>query len=67
MSGHQLSGQTVVAIGGSSRIGLEPARRVRSEAPARVKLIPPGFVDTPLSASLLGDQLDAGRQQLVET
>jgi NAD(P)-dependent dehydrogenase (short-subunit alcohol dehydrogenase family) len=33
-------------------------------APARVNLIAAGFVDTPLSASLLGDQLDARREQL---
>ena len=36
-------------------------------APIRVNLIAAGFVDTPLSASLLGDQLEARRTQLRET
>jgi NAD(P)-dependent dehydrogenase (short-subunit alcohol dehydrogenase family) len=36
-------------------------------APARVNLIAPGFVDTALSASLLGDQLDARRDELRAT
>ena len=33
-------------------------------APIRVNLIAAGFVDTPLSATLLGDRLDARREQL---
>jgi NAD(P)-dependent dehydrogenase (short-subunit alcohol dehydrogenase family) len=33
-------------------------------APIRVNLIAAGFVDTPLSASLLGDQLEARREEL---
>ena len=33
-------------------------------APVRVNLLAAGFVDTPLSAALLGDQLEVRRQQL---
>jgi NAD(P)-dependent dehydrogenase (short-subunit alcohol dehydrogenase family) len=36
-------------------------------APVRMNLIAAGFVDTPLSADLLGDQLEARRQHLRDT
>jgi NAD(P)-dependent dehydrogenase (short-subunit alcohol dehydrogenase family) len=36
-------------------------------APIRANVIAPGFVDTPLSASLLGEQLDARREELRAT
>jgi NAD(P)-dependent dehydrogenase (short-subunit alcohol dehydrogenase family) len=36
-------------------------------APVRVNLIAAGFVDTPLSASLLGDQLEGRRNELRTT
>src|SRR5262249_10293170 len=39
----------------------------RELAPIRVNLIAPGFVDTPLSAAILGDQLEARRDQLRQT
>jgi enoyl-ACP reductase-like protein len=41
-----------------------PIDHIIELAPIRVNLIAAGFVDTPLSASLLGDQLDARREEL---
>jgi NAD(P)-dependent dehydrogenase (short-subunit alcohol dehydrogenase family) len=43
------------------------ASLAREIAPVRINLIAAGFVDTPLSASLLGDDLEARRQQLRDT
>jgi NAD(P)-dependent dehydrogenase (short-subunit alcohol dehydrogenase family) len=49
--------------------GLQPlvANLALELAPIRVNLIAAGFVDTPLSASLLGDQLDARLEELRNT
>ena len=43
------------------------ASLAREIAPVRINLIAAGFVDTPLSASLLGDGLEARRKQLRDT
>jgi NAD(P)-dependent dehydrogenase (short-subunit alcohol dehydrogenase family) len=55
-------------IGALTAAGPAMVRNLALElAPIRVNLIAAGFVDTPLSASLLGDQLDARRAQLRES
>jgi NAD(P)-dependent dehydrogenase (short-subunit alcohol dehydrogenase family) len=76
-------GGTLLFMGGTGArrpgIGLAVAAAVTAASPAlvaslalelapiRVNLIAAGFVDTPLSASLLGDQLDNRRSQLRTT
>jgi NAD(P)-dependent dehydrogenase (short-subunit alcohol dehydrogenase family) len=58
-----------LTVGGTLTVGaLALTRNLALEiAPIRVNMIAAGFVDTPLSASLLGDQLEARRAELRET
>jgi NAD(P)-dependent dehydrogenase (short-subunit alcohol dehydrogenase family) len=58
-----------LTIGGTLTVGaLALTRNLALEiAPIRVNQIAAGFVDTPLSASILGDQLEARRTELRET
>jgi NAD(P)-dependent dehydrogenase (short-subunit alcohol dehydrogenase family) len=58
-----------LTLGSAVTVGLPAlvASLALEVAPVRANLIAAGFVDTPLSASLLGDQLDARREELRNT
>jgi NAD(P)-dependent dehydrogenase (short-subunit alcohol dehydrogenase family) len=58
-----------LTVGGTLTVGSPAltANLALEIAPIRVNTIAAGFVDTPLSASILGDQLEARRQELRET
>jgi NAD(P)-dependent dehydrogenase (short-subunit alcohol dehydrogenase family) len=58
-----------LTVGGTLTVGSPAltANLALEIAPIRVNLVAAGFVDTPLSASLLGDQLEARRTELRET
>ncbi|MBO0774404.1 MAG: SDR family oxidoreductase [Actinobacteria bacterium] len=59
-------GLSLIAAGTAAMSALIANLAVEA-APVRVNLIAAGFVDTPLSASLLGDDLDQRRDQLRAT
>jgi NAD(P)-dependent dehydrogenase (short-subunit alcohol dehydrogenase family) len=58
-----------LTVGGTLTVGaLALTRNMALElAPIRVNMIAAGFVDTPLSASILGDDLEARRAELRQT
>jgi NAD(P)-dependent dehydrogenase (short-subunit alcohol dehydrogenase family) len=65
--GRRISRELGIAPAATAAIPPFAAALALELAPVRVNLIAAGFVDTPLSASLLGDGLDARREELRET
>jgi NAD(P)-dependent dehydrogenase (short-subunit alcohol dehydrogenase family) len=62
--GRRISRELGIASAATAALPPFTAALALELAPIRVNLIAPGFVDTPLSASLLGDGLDARRAEL---
>jgi NAD(P)-dependent dehydrogenase (short-subunit alcohol dehydrogenase family) len=62
--GRRISRELGIASAATAALPPFTAALALELAPVRVNLIAPGFVDTPLSASLLGDGLDARRAEL---
>jgi NAD(P)-dependent dehydrogenase (short-subunit alcohol dehydrogenase family) len=83
VAGKMRPGGTLIFMGGTGGRRVGPGRTLISAltaagpalvrnlalelAPVRVNMIAAGFVDTPLSATLLGDQLDKRRAELRES
>jgi NAD(P)-dependent dehydrogenase (short-subunit alcohol dehydrogenase family) len=65
--GRRIDHRLGIAASGTAALPPFVASLALEIAPVRVNLIAPGFVDTPLSASLLGDQLEERRNELRET
>ena len=67
-TGGRRAGRGLAMIGaGTAAMPALVANLAVEIAPIRVNLLAAGFVDTPLSASLLGDRLDARREELRAT
>jgi NAD(P)-dependent dehydrogenase (short-subunit alcohol dehydrogenase family) len=72
-AGKMRPGGTLLLMGGTGGrrvrrgLGIVSAALALELAPVRVNLIAAGFVDTPLSASLLGDRLEERRNELRAT
>jgi NAD(P)-dependent dehydrogenase (short-subunit alcohol dehydrogenase family) len=65
--GRRIDHRLGIAAAGTAALPPFVATLALEVAPVRVNLMAPGFVDTPLSASLLGDQLEERRKELQET
>jgi NAD(P)-dependent dehydrogenase (short-subunit alcohol dehydrogenase family) len=65
--GRRIDHRLGIAAAGTAALPPFVATLALEIAPVRVNLIAPGFVDTPLSASLLGDQLEERREELRRT
>ena len=65
--GRRISRELGIASAATAALPPFAAALALELAPVRVNLIAAGFVDTPLSASLLGDRLEARREELRST
>ena len=66
-TGGRRPGVPGIVAGATATLPALTANLALEVAPVRLNLIAAGFVDTPLSASLLGDELEARREELRRT